>query len=47
MTAPDDELFRELAELGRRVHWSLGELLDLEHAVRRRFLAELDRSDER
>lgn len=45
MIDQDDRLFSELAFLGERLHWSLGELLDLDHTVRRRFIAELARSD--
>ncbi|MCL3860421.1 hypothetical protein [Actinotalea sp. K2] len=47
MTEPDDRLFAELVVLGRHVHWSLGELLDLEHATRRRIIAELVDPDDR
>lgn len=32
------QLFAEMAALAERYHWSLGDLLDLEHADRRRFL---------
>lgn len=47
MTATDDRLFAELALLGRHVHWPLTELLDLEHATRRRLLAEVVDGDGR
>lgn len=36
------ELFAETARLAAHFHWSLDTLLDLEHADRRRFLAEAD-----
>jgi len=36
------ELFAETARLASQFHWSLDTLLDLEHADRRRFLAEAD-----
>lgn len=38
MTRGEDALYRELALLGATYHWPLGELLDLEHATRARFL---------
>jgi len=34
------ELYAETAELARQFHWSLDDILDLEHADRRRFLRE-------
>jgi hypothetical protein len=41
MTRPSPhELFAEAAELAYHLHWSLETILDLEHADRRRFLAE-------
>jgi Family of unknown function (DUF6760) len=36
------ELFAETARLAVHFHWSLDTLLDLEHADRRRFLAEAE-----
>jgi hypothetical protein len=36
------ELFAETARLASHFHWSLETLLDLEHADRRRFLAEVE-----
>lgn len=47
MSDQDDQLFAELAYLGSRLHWSLTELLDLEHPVRQRFIDELARDDGR
>ena len=38
MTRGEEVLYRELAQLGATYHWPLGELLDLEHATRTRFL---------
>jgi hypothetical protein len=44
MTRPSPrELFAEVAFLADRFHWPLEELLDLEHADRRRFLGEARR----
>jgi hypothetical protein len=41
MTRPSPpQLFAEMADLAHRFHWSLDTLLDLEHADRRRFLAD-------
>ena len=37
-----DHLLAETAQLAYRFHWSLDTILDLEHADRRRFLAEAD-----
>ena len=42
-----DVLVAELVYLGRRVHWPLAELIDLDHPTRRRLLAEVERTDER
>lgn len=41
-----DRLLSEIVFLGRRLHWSLDELLDLDHVMRRRFVAELARTDD-
>lgn len=38
MTSDPDALLSEVAQLARAFHWSLAELLDLEHRDRRRFL---------
>jgi hypothetical protein len=41
MTRPSSEqLLSEAAELAYHFHWQLDAILDLEHADRRRFLAE-------
>ncbi len=40
-----DTLVSELVHLGARVHWPLGELLDLDHGTRRLLIAELERTD--
>ncbi|HEY1712295.1 MAG TPA: DUF6760 family protein [Solirubrobacteraceae bacterium] len=41
MTGPSSErLLSEAAELAYHFHWQLDAILDLEHADRRRFLAE-------
>jgi hypothetical protein len=43
MTRPSSErLLAEAAKLAYHFHWPLDTILDLEHADRRRFLAEAD-----
>jgi hypothetical protein len=43
MTRPSPEhLLAEAARLAYHLHWQLDTILDLEHADRRRFLAEAD-----
>ena len=42
MTYGADRLYQEVAYVAFHFHWSLDELLDLEHVVRRRFVAEID-----
>lgn len=37
-----EQLFGEAARLAYHLHWPLDTILDLEHADRRRFLAEAD-----
>ena len=38
MTYGEDALYHELAFVAAHYHWSLAELLDLEHATRARFI---------
>ncbi len=47
MTYADDRLFEELAYVAYHFHWPLEEILDLEHPVRRRFVEEIGRINER
>ena len=43
MSAPAPQaLYAETARLAYHLHWPLGSILDLEHADRRRFLAEAE-----
>jgi hypothetical protein len=43
MTRPSsEEIFSETARLAQVFHWGLDTILDLEHADRRRFIAEAD-----
>jgi hypothetical protein len=37
---PLDRVYREIAQLGRFVPWTLGELLELDHTERLRWLHE-------
>lgn len=40
-TYATDRLFEEIAYVAYHFHWSLDEILDLEHGVRRRFVEEI------
>lgn len=44
MIGRDDQLIAELVALGHGTHWSLGDLLDLDHSTRRRFLDQVRRA---
>lgn len=39
MSYPTDRVYREIAQLGQYVPWTLTELLNLDHAERLRWLA--------
>ncbi len=41
MTYAPDRLYEEVAYIAYHFHWPLGDLLDLEHAERRRFATEI------
>lgn len=41
MTCAPDRLFKEVAYVAYHFHWSRAEILDLEHAERRRFVSEI------
>ena len=47
MTAQDDTLFEEIAYVAYHFHWPLDALLDLEHTLRARFVAEIDQINRR
>lgn len=47
MTYAADELFEEVAYVAYHFHWGLGEILDLEHPDRRRFVDEIARINRR
>ncbi|MGH2692771.1 MAG: DUF6760 family protein [Actinomycetota bacterium] len=41
MTYAPDRLFEEVAYVAYHFHWPLGEILDLDHSTRRRFVQEI------
>jgi hypothetical protein len=41
VTYAADRLYEEVAYVAYHFHWSLGEILDLEHVSRRRYVAEI------
>lgn len=41
MTYAPDRLYEEIAYVAYHFHWSLDEILDLEHPVRQRFVEEI------
>ena len=41
MTESADRLYEEVSFVAYHFHWSLDEILDLEHPVRRRFVREI------
>ncbi len=47
MTYAPDRLYEEVAYVAYHFHWSLDEIMDLEHPVRRRFVGEIARINQR
>lgn len=47
MNYSTDRLFEEVAYVAYHFHWSLDEILDLEHPVRQRFVAEIAKINQR
>jgi hypothetical protein len=47
MTYATDRLYEEVAYVAYHFHWSLHEILDLEHPTRRRFTEEIARINRR
>lgn len=47
MTYAADELYEEVAYVAYHFHWSLDEILDLEHPLRRRCVEEIARINRR
>ena len=46
MTYATDRLISEVAYVAYHLHWPLGEILDLEHPDRQRFVGEIARLNE-
>jgi hypothetical protein len=47
MTYATNRLYEEVSYVAYHFHWSLEEILDLEHPVRRRFAEEIGRINRR
>lgn len=47
MIVPADRLYEEVAYVAYHFHWSLDDILDLEHPLRRRFVEEIGRINQR
>jgi hypothetical protein len=47
VTYAADRLYEEVAYVAYHFHWSLDEILDLEHPVRQRFAGEIGRINRR
>ncbi len=47
MTYATDRLFEEVAYVSYHFHWSIDEILDLEHPLRLRFVEEIGRINNR
>jgi uncharacterized protein DUF6760 len=43
VTYDQDRLFEEVAYVAYHFHWPMGEILDLEHPLRQRFVEEIGR----
>jgi len=43
VTYDPDRLYEEIAYVAYHFHWPLGEILDLEHPLRQRFVEEIGR----
>ena len=47
MTYAADALYEEVAYVAFHFHWTLDDILDLEHPMRKRFVAEIGRLEGR
>ncbi len=47
MTYAADRLFEEVAYVAYHFHWPMAEILDMEHPLRQRFVAEIGRINRR
>ena len=46
-TYATDRMFEEIAYVAYHLHWSMDEILDLEHPLRQRFVEEIGRINRR
>ncbi|MGH3754336.1 MAG: DUF6760 family protein [Pseudonocardiaceae bacterium] len=47
MTYASDRLYEEVAYIAYHFHWALDDILDMEHAERRRYVTEIGRINTR
>jgi hypothetical protein len=47
VTASTDRIYEEVAYIAYHFHWSLDDILDLEHPLRQRFVAEIAKINRR
>ena len=47
MTYDEERLFEELTYVAYHLHWPLGDVLDLEHPLRQRFVDEIGKINRR
>ena len=47
MTYATDRLYEEVAYVAYHFHWSLDDILDMEHPLRQRFVAEIAKINQR
>lgn len=47
MSYPRDQIFREVAYLAYHFHWSLDEIMELDHQTRHRFIHEVSEINRR
>jgi hypothetical protein len=47
VTYPVERLYEEVAYVAYHFHWSLADIVDLEHPLRRRFVEEIGRINRR
>lgn len=47
MTYATERLYEEVAYIAYHFHWSLDEILDLEHPLRQRFVSEIAKINQR
>jgi hypothetical protein len=47
MTYTEERLYEEIAYVAYHFHWSLDDILDMEHPLRKRFVAEIAKINRR